>query len=402
MNDIEHFGAIVLVVALATVVATTSHRVSERLQLPAPAIFFGFAVVAAAILPRLGDVPLVTTERIVTVAIAAILFDGGMHIGMRRWRSSVGVISAVGVLGTFATAGAVALAAHTVFGFEWWVALLLGTAVAPTDPAVVFSVLGQREITGRSGTILEGESGANDPVGIALLLSLLGAGGVSAGAWADVVSEFALQMVVGTAIGVLGGVALLAFIRKVPLPSEALYPLRALACGFVVFGLATVAHGSGFLAIFVAGIVVGDEDAPYKREIEQFASVVASLGEIVAFVVLGFTVDLDVIADPDVWLVGLGIAAALTVVIRPLLVGAVLAPFSLDRNERIFVLFSGLKGAVPLLLGVLVLGEAVPEAERVYGIVIVVVMASVLIQGSLVPTLAERLGVTDKPTPAPG
>src|SRR6476469_3129368 len=200
-------------------------------------------------------------------------------------------------------------------------------------------------------------------------------------------------MVVGTAIGVLGGFALLWFMQKVPLPSEALYPLRTLASAFVIFGLATVAHGSGFLAIFVAGIVIGDERAPYKREVERFASATASLAEIVAFVALGLTVHLDVISDPDVWAVGLAIGFVLMLVVRPLFVGPVLLPFGLGRNERVFVLFSGLKGAVPLLLGTLILGEAVPEAERVYGIVIVVVMVSVLVQGTLVPTVAKRLRI---------
>ena len=192
--------------------------------------------------------------------------------------------------------------------------------------------------------------------------------------WGHVVGEFALQMVVGTTVGVLGGIALLWFMRNVPLPSEALYPLRALATAFVVFGLASVAHGSGFLAIFVAGIVIGDERAPYKREVERFASVMASLAEIVAFVALGLTVDLDEITHTDVWVVGLVIGLALIVVIRPLLVGAVMLPFEFARNERAFVLFCGLKGAVPLLLGTLILSETVPDGDRVYGIVIVVVM----------------------------
>jgi cell volume regulation protein A len=393
MDDLAHFGALILLTAVAAVVAIASNRLSERLQVPAPAIFFLLAVAATVIHPPLGDVPLVTTERIVTVAVAAILFDGGMNIGRSRLRGAVGVISAVGVLGTFATAAAVAVTAHVVFGFGWWVALLLGTAVAPTDPAVVFSVLGRREIAGRSGTVLEGESGANDPVGIALLVSLLAAGGVSLGAWGHVVGEFALQMVVGTTVGVLGGIVLLWFMRNVPLPSEALYPLRALATAFVVFGLASVAHGSGFLAIFVAGILIGDERAPYKREVERFASVMASLAEIVAFVALGLTVDLDEITHTDVWVVGLVIGLALIVVIRPLLVGAVMLPFEFARSERAFVLFCGLKGAVPLLLGTLILSEAVPDGDRVYGIVIVVVMVSVLVQGTLVPTVAQRLNI---------
>src|SRR3954467_9962902 len=167
VSEMEHFGAIVLLVALAAVVAVTSNRISQRIQVPAPAIFFGFAALGSEIEPALSDIHLITTERIVTVAVAAILFDGGMHIGIGKLRGSLGVIAAVGVLGTFATAGAGAVLAHYAFGFDWWVALLLGTAVAPTDPAVVFSVLGRREISGRSGTVLEGESGAHDPVGIA-------------------------------------------------------------------------------------------------------------------------------------------------------------------------------------------------------------------------------------------
>ena len=393
MTELEHFGSTVLLMSVAGVVAVVSNRISERLQVPAPALFFGAAAVVGEIRPSFADTPLLTVEEIVTVAVAAILFDGGLNIGRSRLREAIGVISAVGILGTFATAAAVAVAAHAFLDLDWWVALLLGTAVAPTDPAVVFSVLGRREVSGRSGTVLEGESGANDPVGIALLASLLAAGGVSAGAWGHVAGEFVLQMVIGTAIGVSGGLGLVWFMRKVPLPSEALYPLRALVAGFAIFGLATVLHGSGFLAIFVAGIVVGDERAPYKGEVERFASAVASLAEIVAFVALGLTVDLHVLARTDVWLPGLLIAALLIVVIRPVLIGLILAPFSMARGERLFVLWSGLKGAVPLLLGVLLVSEGVPEADRVYGIVIVVVMVSVLVQGTLVPRVARTLGV---------
>jgi cell volume regulation protein A len=203
----------------------------------------------------------------------------------------------VGVLGTFLTVIAGALLVHFAFGLAWYVSLLVATAVAPTDPAVVFSVLGQREVSGRSGTILEGESGANDPAGIALMASLITAGGLSAGAFAHVGGEFMFQMAVGVAAGVAGGRAVLWFTRRVRLPSEGLYPLRTLACVLLLFGIATLAHGSGFLAVFTAGIVLGDGRAPFKREIEAFHSALASLAEIVAFVVLGLTIDLGVVAQ---------------------------------------------------------------------------------------------------------
>jgi len=181
------------------------------------------------------------------------------------------------------------------------------------------------------------------------------------------------------------------FIRAVPLPSEGLYPLRTAACALILFAATTLAHGSGFLAVFVAGILLGEERAPYKREIERFHSALASLGEIVAFVVLGLTVHLNDLTQTDVWAPGLIIGVVLAVLIRPVLVGLCLLPARLKRNERTFVLFAGLKGAVPILLGSFIITAHVPDAERLYGIVVIVVVFSVLIQGSLVPTVAGLL-----------
>ncbi|GAC1442957.1 MAG: cation:proton antiporter [Mycobacteriales bacterium] len=391
MDDAQAFGLLVLVVAAAGLAAVLSNRLTARLQVPTPALFLAAAAVAAAAIPDLHSPPRRTVERLVTVALIVILFDGGMHIGWRRFRAAAAPITTVGVLGTFLTTGAIAVVARPLFGLDWYLAVLLGAALAPTDPAVVFSVLGQRQLSGRSGTILEGESGANDPVGIALMVSLLGAGGLGLSATVDVTGQFLLQMLVGAAVGVVGGRGLLWFMRAVPLPSEGLYPLRTLASAFLAFGIATVAHGSGFLAVFVAGICLGDGRAPYKREIRRFHSALASLGEIVAFVVLGLTVDLSVIARPDVWVPGLALGALLTVLIRPLMVGLCLARVELDRKERAFVLFAGLKGAVPILLGSFLLAANVPHSQRLYGIVVVVVAFSVLVQGGLVPTAVRLL-----------
>ncbi len=398
MTDLDTFGVLVLVGASIGLLAVLSNRVSERLHVPAPLLFLAAAALAGQVAPGLGDVSHHWVERLVTVALVIILFDGGLHIGRPRFGSAAGPVLLVGVVGTLLTVGAVAALAHTALGLEWWVALLVGTAVAPTDPAVVFSVLGQRQPSGRSGTILEGESGANDPVGIALMAGLLGAGGVSVAAAGEVAAEFALQMAVGAAVGVVGGRALLWFMRRVALPSEGLYPLRTLASAFVIFGAATVLHGSGFLAVFIAGILLGDERAPYKGEIERFHSALASFGEIVAFLVLGLTIDLPDLAQVDVWAPGLLIAAALAFVIRPLLIGLCLLPFDLSRSEQGFVLWAGLKGAVPLLLGTFILDAEVPDRERWYGVVVVVVVFSVLVQGSSVPAVARLLRINMRTT----
>ena len=393
MTDAESFAVIVLLAGAVGLVAVLSNRLTEWLRIPSPALVLVGAAVAVKVIPALHAPPRQAVEEVVTVALVCILFDGGMHIGWSRFRSAAAPIAVVGVLGTFLTVAAGALLAHLAFGLAWYAAVLVATAVAPTDPAVVFSVLGRREISGRSGIILEGESGANDPVGIALMASLIAAGGLSAGAFAKVGGEFLLQMGVGAAVGVAGGAALLWFTRRVPLPSEGLYPLRTLACALMLFGAATLAHGSGFLAVFAAGIVLGDARAPYRREIERFHSALASLAEIVAFVALGLTIDLDVIFRADVWIPGLILGAALAFVIRPVLVGLCLIPARLPANERSFVLFAGLKGAVPILLGTFLFSAHLPGADRLFGIVDVVVVFSVVVQGSLTPAAARLLHV---------
>jgi potassium/hydrogen antiporter len=392
-TGVGSFGLTVLAVALVGLAAVLSNRLGERLRIPPPAIFLVSAAVASDLLPRLGTLRIETVERVVTVALAVILFDGGMRIGWRRFRPAAAATVWLGVAGTLVTAAALALCAHLVFGLDWRAALLLGTALAPTDPAVVFSVLGRREIGGRSGTLLEGESGANDPVGIALIVALLAAGGsgfVTAGA---VAWQFALQMVVGLAVGVAGGRLLLWLMHRAPLPGEALYPLQVLAGGLAIYGAATVAGGSGFLAVLVAGIAIGDERVPHRREIHRFHNALASLAEIVAFILLGLTVRLGDLPDGNAWLIGLVLAVLLTLVIRPLLVGLVLWPVRLRRGERLFVLWTGLKGAVPILLGTFILEAHVAEASLLYEIIFTVVAFSVIVQGGLVPTLVRRLKV---------
>ena len=327
-----------------------------------------------------------------TVALIFVLFDGGIHIGWKRLRTSAGAVVWIGVAGTVVTAGALALVAHLLFGFGWNTSLLIGAALSPTDPAVVFSVLGQREIHGRAGTILEGESGANDPVGIALMAVLLGATGGGIGAVASGIGQFALQMAVGIAIGIAGGLSLSRLMR-VSLPNEALYSIRAAAAAVVIYAAATLLFGSGFLAVLVAGILIGDTRAPFKREVERFASGLSGLGEIVAFTVLGLSISIRDAIRPEVFWPGLAIAAILILLIRPILVGVSTAGIKLHRGERAFILWAGLKGAVPILLGTYILGAGGTDARRIYEIIFVVVLISVVVQGGLVPTFARLFKV---------
>jgi cell volume regulation protein A len=394
VTEITDFGLVIAVGAGVFALAVFSNKLSERFAVPAPAIFLLAAALAGSVFGRLGDeLSIRDVERIAVLALIVILFDGGMRVGWPRFRASLLPITTLGVVGTFATAGVMALAARYFFGFDWTTAGILGAALAPTDPAVMFSVLGKREISGRAGTILEGESGVNDPVGIALMIGMLELATHPDATFWVVVREFAVEMAVGLAIGVAGAFVLIQAARRIELPNPALIPLLTLAAAGVIYGVAAVAHGSGFLAVFVAGILVGGVELPLKRDVERFHTSLASLAEIVVFVALGLTVNNVSLGDSTVWLDALLLSALLAFVARPLVVAPLLWPAKLRRGERLFVMWSGLKGAVPILLAAFALLEHVDGAERIYGIVFVLVTFSVLVQGVTIPYVAGRLGI---------
>jgi potassium/hydrogen antiporter len=394
VDSLDDFGLATLLVGTGLALAIYGRVVAERAAIPTAALLLTVAAIASDVVPELGDVLSIEAVQWVTsAALIVILFDGGLHIGMRRFRRAAWPIGVLGVVATFATAGLVAVAAHVLLDLSWTVSGLIGAAIAPTDPAVTFSVLGGKEIRGRSGTILEGESGFNDPVGIALMIGMVELATTADGSFSIVIWEFLTEMGVGLVVGVAGGLGSARLMRKVALPERSLYPLRVIAFAGVIYGVAAVAHGSGFLAVFVAGIVLGDVAAPHKGEVERFFGSLANLGEIAAFVALGLTVDLGFITTEGLWLDGLLLAVLLAFVVRPLVVYPLLVPIRLSWGERTFVVWSGLKGAVPILLASLAVVAGTSYADEIYGIVFVVVLFSVVVQGTAVPAVAAKVGV---------
>jgi potassium/hydrogen antiporter len=388
----------VLVVAGGLLLALIATKLNERFPVPEPALFLLLAAIASDIFPELSErLSIQQVERIGVVALIVILFNGGTLVGSRRFRVAAVPIFSLGVLGTFATAGVIAVAAHYLFDFSWTIAGILGAALAPTDPAVMFSVLGQREIRGRAGTILEGESGVNDPVGIALMIGMIElAQNADASFWV-VVEEFTIEMTIGLAVGVVGAAAMRPLLRF-SLPNPGLYPLRTLAAAGVIYGAASALHGSGFLAVFVAGVALGDADVPLRDSIERFHTSLASLAEVVVFAALGLTIDVTEVLSSTRFLEGLALALILALIARPLAVGPLLLPIRMRPKERLFVIWGGLRGAVPILLAAFALLAEVEDARRVYEIVFVVVAFSVLVQGSSIPWVAQRLGIPMRTT----
>jgi potassium/hydrogen antiporter len=382
-----------LIVSGGLLLALVATRLGERFPVPEPGVFLVLAAVVSDLFPGLAErLTPRDVERIGVVAIIVILFNGGTLVGWRRFRLAAKPIFALGIVGTFATAGVIAVASHYLFDFSWTTAGILGAALSPTDPAVMFSVLGDKEIRGRTGTILEGESGVNDPVGIALMIGMLElARDADASFWV-VIREFSVEMSVGLAFGLLGAAALRPLLRF-SLPNPGLYPLRTLAAAGVIYGATSVAHGSGFLAVFIAGVLLGGVDVLRRHEIERFHTSLASLAEVVVFVVLGLTIDLTNLLASSHLVEGLVLAVILAFIARPLAVGPLLLPVRMRPNERLFVIWAGLRGAVPILLATFALLAAVDEVERIYDIVFVVVAFSVIVQGSTITAVARRLRI---------
>jgi potassium/hydrogen antiporter len=331
--------------------------------------------------PKVYDVLSVhTAEQVAIVALVVILFDGGLHIGWGKVRSVLAPALSVGLLGTFLTAGVVAAFCHLVLGLGWTMSGLVGSALAATDPAVTFAVLGGREIEGRSGTILEGEAGFNDPAGIALMAGMIElATHEDATGWV-IGREFLVQMAVGAAFGALGVALLRPALRRAP--------VLALPAAGVLYVLTDLVGGSGFLAVFLLGLVLAEAGL----EIPRLQAHLAGAAEVVVFVALGLTIHLAELSVRD-WWQGLAIFAVLAIVARPPIVAATLARADLARNEKAFIAWSGLKGAVPILLAAMALVDHVDEGTRIYGLVFIVVLASVVIQGTLVPAVAGRLRI---------
>jgi cell volume regulation protein A len=216
-----------------------------------------------------------------------------------------------------------------------------------------------------------------------------------------IVREFVLEMSIGLVVGVAGAYGLLLALRLLPLPAEGLYPLLTLAAAGVVYGLASTVHGSGFLAVFVAGILVGDERTPYKEEVESFFTSLASLAEIVMFVALGLTIDFTDL-PASAWSDGVVLAVVVALVARPLVVLTLLLPTRLRLGERLFVAWGGLKGAVPIFLAAFAILAGVDDAHRIYGIVFVVasLRAASARDARAAPSAARRAARATPPTRA--
>ncbi|MGQ0675842.1 MAG: potassium/proton antiporter [Rhodospirillales bacterium] len=336
-----------------------------------------------------------------SIALAVILFDGGLRTPMASIRAAWGPSLVLATLGVVLTAGVVAGVLMLGFGAEWRRAWLIGSMVASTDAAAVFGLLGQHGIGlfDRLKATLEVESGANDPMGVFLtvvfvdLLRLnidtLGFG---------VLLQFVQQMGVGMAVGLACGFLLVWLMNRLEM-SAGLYPILAFALAMLAFGGAQSLHGSGFLSVYVAGIVFGNRRVRAFQLVGRFFDGMTWLGQIGLFLLLGLLVTPS--ALPAAAPFGLMVAAVLTLAARPAAVTLCLAPFGFTLREQLFVSWVGLRGAVPIFLALIPLLANLDPERLYFKIAFVVVLVSLAAQGWTMPVVARWLGVALPPEPEP-
>lgn len=372
-------GAVVLLVAIGAV------RLSLRAGLPSLLVYLLLGVL-------LGQAGLtVTPETAQTFGLAAlalILAEGGLTTRWNDIRPSMPGAVAVSTVGVGVSVAVVAVAARLVYDVSWETAVVLGAIVSSTDAAAVFSQLRRLRLSRRLVGLLEAESGLNDAP-VVILVTLLVAGHAEP-PWRiglDIIGELAVGAVVGLAVGWIAARA----ISRSALPSAGLYPLGTLAFALLAYALSGVLHGSGFLAVYVAGLVLGNADLPHRRATVGFAEGVAWLAQIGLFVMLG------VLVEPHRLLAALApalaIGAVLLLLARPLSVLVSLAPFRLPWREQAFLSWCGLRGAVPIVLATIPLTAGTPGSLRLFDTVVVLVVVFTLVQAPLLAPLARWLHV---------
>jgi potassium/hydrogen antiporter len=323
-----------------------------------------------------------------TAALVIVLLQGGFACGLGALRSQLAPVLALGLVGTGATFALVAVAAHAFAGLGWTQALLLGAVLSPTDPAAVFAAVSR---TGAGGSrivrLLEGEAGFNDPVAIALTLALVAAAGSGHIHALSIVGTTMRELVIGSAVGLIAGLVA-ARVLGPRRPELAMAPpLAVLAGAFATFGLGSLAHGSGFVAVYLYGLVLGDDpDLPQVADVRAFGEQLASLAEIAMFVLLG--VALAQVPLRGALVDAVVLTLVLVFVIRPAVVYPALRAFRCPHPEALFATAGGLKGAVPILLAALPLQAGLVGAPRIFALAGLVVLASLALQGPVVARLA--------------
>ena len=330
-----------------------------------------------------------------SVCLALIIFDGGMRTSWNSIRSVLFVGISLSVLGTLATGATTAIFSHYVLGLSWIEGLLLGAIVSSTDAAAVFSILRSKSLS-LKGTLkqtLEFEAGSNDPMAVFLTVAVLTFATQKGASALGLGTMFLMQGGLGIGLGYLGGRGTRWLLNHIDIEYEGLYGVLVLGLSLIIFAATSALGGSGFLAVYIAGLVLGNSEMLHKGSISRFLDGIAWIAQILVFLTLGL------LSFPSHllphWRDGLLLSLFMMFIARPvsLMIAAPVA--AIGRKERIFISWVGLRGAAPIILATLPWSVGFPNAEYFFNLVFFVVLTSVAAQGISIPWLAKRLGIVE-------
>jgi potassium/hydrogen antiporter len=371
---------------------------ADRVRIPGLLLFLGLGMLAGS--EGIGGIEFNDAElarTLGTIALVLILFEGGLTAGWSEIRPVLGTAVSLATVGTAITAVIAGLAAKWIFDLSTLEGMLVGAAVAATDSAAIFAVLRRSTLEKRLARSLEGESGMNDPVALLLVIGfddwILQPGY----GFTDMAGQMLLKLAIGAALGLLVGRLSVAALNRVRLPTDGIYPVATIAIAALAFGLAEVAHGSGFLATYLTALALGGSAIPARRTVVAFHQGVGWVAQIGLFVMLGLLVFPSTLND--VALEGLALSAVLILLARPLAAFAATLFSRLDLRERAMLGWAGLRGATPIWLATFPVVAGVGGGQELFSIVFFVVVTSTLVQGASFEPFAARLGLTtDEPS----
>ncbi len=388
----ENVYLVTLVAAGVILLAIASVRLSGWFGVPTLLLYLAFGLVLGESGLGIEYDDAALTQALGLLLLAVILADGGLTTRWSAIRPVLGRSIVLSTVGVAVSVGITAAFCHLVLGVEVRTALLLGAVVSSTDAAAVFSVLRRLPLRGSVASTLEAESGLNDPLAI-LLVSL-----VASDAWGTLnpwatVALVAYELAAGVAIGLAVARVGQAVLRRSALPAAGLYPVATLSLAMLAFAAAGVLGASGFAAIYVAALWLGNAPLPHRSTTVGFVDSLGWIAQIGLFVLLGLLASPSQL--PAAILPALVIGTVLLLVARPISVLVSVTPFRVPLREQAFLSWAGLRGAVPVVLATIPLSRGIPDAESIFDIVFVLVVVFTLVQAPTLPWVARRLGVTD-------
>jgi cell volume regulation protein A len=386
-------GHLILAAGALLAAGLVASFVAARVRVPSLVLFLGLGMLVGS--EGVGWIAFDNyrlARTIGVISLALILFEGGLTTGIVPLRPVLGAATSLATVGTLITAVLVGLAAAALFDFSLKEGLLVGAILSSTDGAAIFALLRDSTLSRKLARTLEGESGLNDPVAVLLVIGFIDLLILPGYGARDLLVLFVRELGVGLVVGLAVGTAAVAVLRQARLATAGLYPVASLTVAALAYGGADTLHGSGFLAVYLAGLILGSATIPAERTIVSFHEGLGWVAQVAMFLTLGLLVFPDQLASVAVK--GTVVAIVLVVVARPVAVAVATLPFAYEWRERLILGWAGLRGAVPVVLATFPVIEHVSRSLEFFNIVFFAVLVSTVVQGSTFEALARRLRVT--------